>query len=491
MPAEPTRTALFVVAIGVLVLLSALSSRASGRLGVPLALVFLVIGMAAGSDGIGGIPFEDYALTFRLGTIALALILFDGGLHTETSSVRLAVRPAAVLATFGVVLTAVVVALCAWLLGEPRAEALLLGAIVASTDAAAVFSVLRGSGIQLQRRVGVTLELESGLNDPMAIILTFAITEAVVTGEPLRWTLALDVALQLVVGAAFGLVTGVLGALLLSRVRLIAGGLYPAVTLALALLAFGGATLLSGSGFLAVYLAGLALGAREDLPYRNAVLRVHDAAAWLSQIGMFLLLGLLVSPTRLVDVAGLGLALGLLLAVFARPVAVLLCLLPFRYPWREQLYISWVGLRGAVPIILATYPVMAGAPFAERVFDLVFFVVVVNALVPGSTVAKVTEKLGLRSEAPPPAPAVLDINSTQRLSGRVLAFFIDRASAAAGARIDELPLPPGASIMVVVRGNQLLPARGAVVLQPGDHIYVISRPEDEGLVHLLLGRREA
>ena len=488
--AEPLPTAFLLTLCGVLLALSVLFSRASGRFGIPVALLFLGVGMAAGSDGPGGIEFSDYGLAFRLGTVALVLILFDGGLNTPLSSIRTAIRPAAVLATVGVVMTAAVAGLAAHLLFDfAWQQALLLGAIVSSTDAAAVFSVLRGSGLQLKRRVGTTLELESGLNDPMAVILTTAMTLSLASGSEPGWEWVWGAVMQMGVGAGLGLGLGWAGRLLLKRLRLRAAGLYPVMTLALAMLAFGVPTLLHGSGFLAVYIVGIALG-NEAIRYRTGLLRVHDALAWLSQVGMFLVLGLLVFPGAVLEVAWEGLGMGLVLAFVARPLAVLLCLLPFRFPPREILYTGWVGLRGAVPIILATFPVLSDAPGAREIFNIVFFIVVVNGLVPGATVPWVTRKLGLAANVPEPPPAVLEIASTQLLNGELSAFYIGSASAVAGERISDLPFPPGSAAMLLVRGQELVAPRGDTVFQTGDHVYVFCHSEDLPLLRLLFGQQE-
>ena len=489
-PSEPAGIALLLTTCGILLAVSVLFSRASQRIGVPIALLFLLVGMLAGSEGIGGIEFSDYRFAFRMGSLALTLILFDGGLNTPMEAVRRYWAPSGVLATVGVVLTAVLVAVPAHLWGLDWPEALLLGAVVSSTDAAAVFAVLRGSGLQLKRRVGVTLEIESGINDPVAVILTTTLTFNLLAGERFQGLeLILEMAVQLTGGAAVGLALGYLARLILPRLQLPTGGLYPAFTLAVALLAFGVATLVHGSGFLSVYLAGLMLG-NGPLPYRTGLLRVHDALAWLAQIGMFLLLGLLVFPSRLPEVASLGLGVALLLACLIRPVVVALCLAPFRYPWIEVLFTGWVGLRGAVPIVLATYPVLAGAPGAERIFDLVFFIVVVNAIVPGGTVAWVTRKLGLHAPEPPAPPAVLAIESRFPLKGELMSFYIDDALVVQGLRLDELDLPEGASVALIVRGNELVPSRGGSTLEPGDHVYIIASAEDRAFIQLMFGRPE-
>ncbi len=487
---EPAATALLLATCGLLLGASVLLSRASQRIGVPIALLFLLVGMLAGGEGIGRIAFDDYGLAFRLGSLALSLILFDGGLNTPLREVRSAWAPAGLLATVGVALTGALMAALARLWGLSWPEALLLGAVVSSTDAASVFAVLRGSGLSLKRRVGVTLEVESGLNDPVAVILTTALSYNLLhPGVMQGWRVGADVLLQLALGAAAGWAIGMAGRHLLGRLRLVSGGLYPAFTLALALLAFGVATLIHGSGFLSVYLAGLVLG-NGPLPYRPALLRVHDALAWLAQIGMFLVLGLLVFPSRLAAVAAPGVGLALLLAVVVRPLVAAACLAPFRYGWRESLYIGWVGLRGAVPVVLATFPVLLAAPGAERLFHLVFFIVVANALVPGATVSWVTRRLGLQAAQTPAPQAVLAIESRQQLRGDLLSFYVDEALVVAGVPLEELDFPEGSSVMLVVRGDQLLPAKGSTVLQPGDHVYIVAQPEDRGLIQLMFGRPE-
>ncbi|HET9466490.1 MAG TPA: potassium/proton antiporter [Gemmatimonadales bacterium] len=487
---EPQATALLLATCGLLLGVSVLFSRATQRFGVPIALLFLGVGMLAGSEGIGGIDFSDYRFAFRIGVLALALILFDGGLNTPLNAVRRAAGPAGVLATAGVAATATLLAVGAHFLGLSWQAALLLGAVVSSTDAAAVFAVLRGSGLQLKRRVSVTLEVESGINDPVAVILTTVLTQNILTpGSAEGWRIPLEIVVQMAVGAAVGAAVGYGGRYLLSRLALSAGGLYPVMTLALGLVAFGVATLSHGSGFLAVYLAGLLLG-NGPLPYRTGLLRVHDALAWLSQVGMFLILGLLVFPSRLLDVAAVGLAIALLLAFVVRPIVVWLCLLPFRYPPREVLYIGWVGLRGAVPIVLATFPVLAGAPGAERLFDLVFFIVVVNALVQGGSVAWLTQKLGLQSKEPPAPQAVLAIESRQPLQGELMSFYIDEALVVVGVPLEDLPLPERSAVALIIRGSSLVPPKPGTVLQPGDHVHVIAPPEERAFIQLMFGRPE-
>jgi cell volume regulation protein A len=486
-PVEPLPTALAIAATGVLLAVSVLASRTSGRAGVPVALLFLLVGILAGSAA--GIRFDDHRLAFRAGTVALVLILFDGGLSTPVASIRRVLAPAATLATAGVAVTALIGALGARALGLSWPQAAVFGAVVSSTDAAAVFSVLRSARIQLRRRVAHVLEIESGINDPTAVILTLGFTAALAEGRAPGWELAGETVLQLAVGLAVGWAAGRAGRFVLLRARLAAGGLYPVLTLAIAFVSFGAATLLYGSGFLAVYAAAVVLG-NGPLPYRTGLVRVHDAMAWFSQVAMFLVLGLLADPIRIRDIALPGLALALFLVFVARPTAVVPCLLPFRFSPREVAFIAWVGLRGAVPIILATYPVLAGVDGARHIFDLVFFVVVVSTLLQGAPIRWLARKLDLVTHDPPPPRAVLEIVSRDPLAGEVLPFYVEPASAVAGSAIADLPFPEGANVMLIVRGHDLVPPRGQTVLAPGDHVYVFARPEEKALVQLLFGRQE-
>jgi cell volume regulation protein A len=487
---EFTTSAVLLVVCGLLLVTSVVASRGAVRTGVPVALLFLGLGVLAGEDGLLGIEFADYSLAFRVGTLALVLILLDGGLNTSIASVRASLAPSIVLATFGVVATAALVALGGAALGLPLEQAVLLGAIVSSTDAATVFAVLRGSRVQLEKRVARTLELESGLNDPMAVILTVAAAEWALDGSSDLVRLAWSVPLQLVLGAVFGIAFGVGGRWMLQRLRASAGGLYAVATMGIALLAFGFATLLQGSGFLAVYVAAMVVG-NGRIPYRASLLRIHDALAWLSQVTMFLVLGLLATPHRILDSLGTSVALALGLALVARPLAVALCLAPFRYPWRETAYISWVGLRGAVPIVLATVPVLAGVENAEDVFDIVMVVVVVNALIPGATIKHVTRLLGQQSDARPPPAAVLEIASTRMLDGEIVSYHIDSNVIVCDSPVSQIPFPEGASILLIVRGETLLAAKGSTVLQDGDHVYVFARDRDLAELSLFFGQPES
>jgi cell volume regulation protein A len=483
---EPVATAALLAAIGILLALAGLVSPVSGRFGVPALVTFLALGVLAGSEGIGGIPFDDYGLAFRLGSIALVLILFDGGLNTSPIVFRRAVRGAGLLATLAVLLTALVMAGFGMLLGLPLQLALLIGAVVSSTDAAAVFSILRNSGVRLERGTAATLEVESGLNDPMALFLTIVATEIALGTDAGLADFGLLFVVQLVVGVLVGGAIGFGGRAILRVVRLPAGGLYPVLTVALAFLAFGVTTLLEGSGFLAVYLAAVSLAA-APIPYKAGVRRVHDALAWLSQILMFVMLGLLVFPSRLVPTTLHGLALAVALAFVARPLAVFAVLAPLRTPWREQVFIAWVGLRGAVPIVLATYPVLRGVTAGDQIFHLVFFVVLVNSLIPGASVAWLARRLGLGGPARRAATASVELVSLRELPGEFRWYLVSPASAVAEACVRDLALPEGCVVTLVVRGATVIAPRGSTTFLPGDEVCVFAIPSSRSLLDLLFG----
>jgi cell volume regulation protein A len=486
---EPLASALLFTTFAALVLASVVFSRLLERTGIPVGLIFLLIGILAGSEGLLGIDFEDYEFAFRIGTAALVLILFDGGLNTPMESVKRVWAPASLLATVGVVGVAAITAVGAHLFGLEWPQALLLGAIFSSTDAAAVFAALRASGISLRQRVGSTLEVESGLNDPMAVLLTITLTSVLAGGAvPSVGEAAILFVREFAVGGALGVIIGLGARHLLGLVRLRSLGLYPVVTLGIALLAFGIPVAAHGSGFLAVYVAGVVIG-NGPLPYRAGVIRTHDAMAWLSQIVMYLVFGLLVFPRQLPAGAAMGLALSLVLLV-ARPLVTAAILAPFRFNLREITYIGWVGLRGAVPMVLAIYPVLFNAPGAQMIFNVVFFLVLVNAFLPGATVAWSARQLDMDVEEPPRPHAVLEIESMLPLRGELLTFYVDEALAVTGVPLSDLPFPDGAAASLIIRGSDMIPPRGATTLEHGDYVYVFARPEDRGLILLMFGRPE-
>ncbi len=472
---EPSSTAAMIALFGVLLTICVLATRGLDRVGLPSPLLFLVVGMLGGSEGLGGLEFDKSDLAFRAGTVALVLILLDGGLNTRWSAVRSAAAPAGMLATVGVAATALIVAVGARLFGLPWGDALLVGAIVSSTDAAAVFGVLRGSGIRLDDKLQSTIEVESCANDPMAVILTLSAADALAVGS-FDLGLFVEIPLQLVIGTGVGLGCGYLFRFLINTVRLTATGMYPVLIVAAALAAFGASTLVYGSGFLAVFLTAVVLG-NGHLPFADGLRRVHDSIAWLSQVLMFLMLGLLVFPSRLLPEAAVGIGIGLVLGLVARPVATFVCLGWFRWPAREIALVSWTGLRGAVPIVLATFPVMKGLPGADRIFHIVFFVVVVSAIVPGATIrfAALRSRLGRRVGA---RSGTLELQLAERAGRSIHEFTVDPASKACGTALRELRLPESVAVVLILRVGEPLAARGSTVIEAGDVLFVVSDESD-------------
>jgi cell volume regulation protein A len=460
-----------------LILLSIVASAASARLGAPLLLVFLVLGMLAGEDGPGGIRFNDVYTAQLVGSIALAIIIFDGGLRTRKGVFRVALWPAMSLATVGVVVTAGVIgALATWLLGLHWLQGLLIGAIVGSTDAAAVFSLLHTAGTELKQRVASTLEVESGSNDPMAIFLTMALVSVLAAG---RTTLEADILFEFVKQFSIGAITGWIGGRLvgglINRLKLVTA-LYPLLAAAGGVLVFALAAVLGGSGFLAIYIAGIVLG-NMPLQASQNILRVHDGLAWLSQITLFLMLGLLITPHELVPIAVPGLIVALALIFLARPIAVVVSLLPFHFPWREQVFVSWVGLRGAVPIILAIFPMTAGVDNAGVYFNIAFFVVFVSLVVQGWTIAPAARLLGLEIPPTPEPMQRLNLDIPGHLEREIATYSVMPDCIAANRTVRELRLPDESHITAVVRGDAVITFEPDLRLQPGDLVYVFTDPD--------------
>lgn len=467
---------------GILLLLGIASNKFSSRMGVPVLFVFLLVGMLAGSEGVGGIEFENYTLAHAIGTIALCLILFDGGIRTSYQSIQAAWKPASVLATLGVVITALITGLAAsWILNLSILEGLLLGGIVGSTDASVVFSVLRGGGVNIRPRLANTLEVESGSNDPMAIFLTIGVIQVLTGAMPIGPALMVLFLQQLVLGTIVGIAVGWGGAWILKNIHLDAAGLYPVMATALALFSFGSADALGGSGFLAVYLSGIVIGNRRPVFYRG-ILLFQDAVAWICQILMFIALGILSFPSRLVEVAIPALLISAVLIFVARPLAVLLCAAPFRFSRGEFVFLSWVGLKGAVPITLATFPMLAGVSGASTIFDVVFFVVLVSALVQGWTLPVLARYLKLEVPSRSPPPVTLEITSLRDVDGDIVGYFVDEDCRAANRKIKDLALPEGVVIALIVRDEQVIPPQGRSVLQSGDHVIVVLRLEVRAVV---------
>ncbi len=466
-----------VIGAAVVLFVGVLVSKISDRFGVPVLLLFLILGMLAGSEGLGGIHFDDPDLAQSVGVVALALILFSGGISTDWKGARPVAKYSWPLATIGVLLTAVILGLFASvLLGLPLREGLLLGSIVSSTDAAAVFAVLRSKGVRLKGSLKPLLELESGSNDPMALLLTVGMIQLITQPDlPLTSLLSMFL-LQMILGAIMGYIMGRLIILIINKVNLGYEGLYPVLSLSLALLLFGLTNAIGGSGLLAVYLAGIVLGNGEFI-HKRSLERFHDGLAWLMQIVLFATLGLFVFPTRLVPIAGKSLLISFWLMFVARPVSVLAVLAPSKMAWRERLLIAWVGLRGAAPIILATFPLIAGLPEGDLIFHVIFFIVVTSVLLQGTSIPLVAKWLGLAAPLTAQRLYPIEYSPTLGFQGEMGELYVSDSSQAVGEAIAELGLPEDFLVVLLARGDDFLIPYGDLCLQAGDTLLVLSGPD--------------
>lgn len=476
----------YLLVVGVLLIASLVVSRLGGRLGIPGLLLFLGVGMVAGSDGLG-IQFHDYALAQTLGIVALCFILFQGGLDTSWAHTRPVVRRGLSLATVGVLVTAGVMATFVHLaFGWPWLTAWLLGAVVSSTDASAVFSVLKERALGLKGDVAPLLEFESGGNDPMAVFLTVGLLELI--GHPGMGVLEIVPLFlrEMLLGALLGVLLGRAALWLLNRLQLQFEGLYSVLSLALALTIFSGTAVLGGSGFLAIYIAGVILG-NADFIHKRSLISFHDGLSWLMQVAMFLTLGLLVNPRELLPTAGLALACALMLVFVARPLSVYLSLARARMPLNEKSMVAWVGLRGAVPIVLATFPLLAGVPEAQTLFNIVFFIVLTSVLLQGTTLGLVARWLGVRQALPLRTAYPITYTPTGQGKGGMVEVDVRGGSEADGARIVDLHLPPEALVILIHRAGEFLIPKGATELQAGDSVLVLAQAGDLGDVRHKLG----
>jgi len=456
----------------VLVMAGILSSLLALRFGAPLLLVFLFIGVLAGDSGPGRIEFDDVRTTYLVGSVALALILFDGGLRTRFATIRAVLAPSMVLATIGVLLTAAITAPAAkYALDLNWTEALLVGAVIASTDAAAVFLLVHAQGLRLRPRVGATLEAESGSNDPFAVFLTLMLVEFISVGHSTPGHVLMELLQEAVLGAIIGVFGGRVMVIALNRVALPQGLHAPFVTTT-ALVIFGAAQLAHASGFLAVYLAGIIVGNRPTRAH-NSVVAFLDAATWLAQIVMFVLLGLLVSPHRLGATIGPAVIVALVLMLVARPIAVFLCLAPFRFNWREKVFIAWTGLRGAVAIFLASIPMLVGLTKAYLYFDVAFVVVIISLLLQGWTLGVAARRLHVALPRTERGPRRVELDLPGQLEQELVGYSVRPRSLFFRRGL----IPSWSKPTLVIRNENILTPAEAEPIAPGDYIYLLAPPE--------------
>lgn len=463
----------------ILLFISIIAGKTSYKFGVPTLLLFLAIGMLAGSDGIGGIRFEDPKLAQFIGIISLNFILFSGGLDTNWNSVKPILWEGLSMSTLGVLLTALCLGTFVWLITDFTVyESLLLGSIVSSTDAAAVFSILRSKSLALKSNLRPTLELESGSNDPMAYVLTIAFLSLVVNQDQSVYSIIPLFFRQMFLGGVAGYFFGRLSKYIINKIRLDFEGLYPVLVISLMFITFSATDAIGGNGFLAIYICAVFLG-NQDLIHKKTILKMYDGLAWLMQIVLFLTLGLLVFPTHIFPVVGIGLLISVFLILVARPLSVFISLAPFKMKTRRKLYISWVGLRGAVPIVFATYPLLAGIEKADMIFNIVFFISVTSVLVQGTTLTTVAHWLhvALPEKVKPLGPTDAFLSELPKTTMKE--FEISPAADVVGKKIVDLGFPPNAIIAMIKRGEKYLTPNGATVIEARDKLIVLSTSEEE------------
>lgn len=463
--------------VSILLLISVLAGKAINRLGVPTLIFFLVVGILAGSEGIGGIYFDNAELAQFIGIVALNFILFSGGLDTHWQSIRPVLWKGIALSTIGVLMTALAVGtFMHFVFGFTLAEGLLLGSIVSATDAAAVFSILRSKGIGLKGYLRPVLELESGSNDPMAYFLTISLTTIVATGEANIASLVPHFFKEFLVGGAMGYLMGRGSVWLINNIGVKTEGLYPVLSLALALFTYSATHFVGGNGFLAIYLCALIMG-NSKMIHRRSLTKFYDGQAWLMQIILFLTLGLLVFPSKILPLIGTGLAISAFLIFIARPIGVFASLAFFRTNMRSRLFLSWVGLRGGVPIVFATYPLLEGIPKAELIFNLVFFISVTSVLLQGTTLGFVAKLLKVSVPARAKRRVGMDFEHTDNIKTELQELVLIAGSPAAGKKIVDLTLPATVNILAVKRQDVYIAPRGSTRLMENDVITVLAEDD--------------
>ncbi len=475
-----------------LLLISLVVGKASFRFGVPTLLLFLAVGMLAGVDGIGKIQFNDPKIAQFIGVVALNIILFSGGLDTDWKSVKPIWKQSAILSTFGVLVTALVLGFFVYYITDFTIyESLLMGSIVSSTDAAAVFSILRSRSIALKDNIRPTLEFESGSNDPMAYVLTVLFLGLVVNQDQNIYSIIPSFFQQMVLGGIMGFLFGYLSKYTINKINLGYDGLYPILVIALVFITFSVTESFGGNGFLAIYIAGVFIGNQEFIQ-KKSILKIYDGLAWLSQIVLFLTLGLLVTPSEIIPYLGIGMLVSIFLILVARPVAVFLSLLPFKMTINRRVYIAWVGLRGAVPIVFATYPLLAGIDKANMIFNIVFFISITSVIIQGTTISAFAKwfKVALPKEEKQITELdriTLDLPKTQFKKFRVAS-----EAYAVGKQIIDLSLPPSISIVIIRRDQDYIQAHGRTIIQEGDILTVLADSEEDfQIIQGQLNRKDA
>jgi cell volume regulation protein A len=475
----------------VLLVLSVIAGKTSFRLGVPTLILFVFIGMLAGSEGIGKINFDDPAVAQFIGIVALNFILFSGGLETRWEVIKPVFWHGLTLSTVGVFLTAVSVGIFVWAVTDfTFYEGLLLGAIVSSTDAAAVFSILRSKSLGLKKNIRAVLELESGSNDPMAYFLTIAVMGLIMSKEHSALNIIPLFIKQMVIGSAVGFITGRLGKELVNRISLDFEGLYPVMVIALMFFTFSFTNFIGGNGFLAVYFSAVYLG-NQYLIHKKTIMQVFDGLAWLMQIVLFLTLGLLVFPSQIIPVLGVGLLVSAFLIFIARPLSVFVSLMPYRLKLKTITFISWIGLRGAVPIVFATFPLLAGIEKSQMIFNLVFFISLTSVLLQGTTLGLVAKWLHVAVPGKAKQKTPLDIELSDTMKSELTEIEIDERSPAVGKRILDLGFPRAALIAIIKRKGIFITPNGSTIIEPNDKLVIIAEnSESLSLVHKCLDYQE-
>jgi cell volume regulation protein A len=458
----------------VLLFISLFAGKTSFKVGVPVLILFISIGMLAGSEGLGGIYFDNPKTAQFIGIVALNFILFSGGLDTDWKLIKPVFWHGVSLSTFGVILTAFAVGLFVWAITDFTIyEGLLLGSIVSSTDSAAVFSILRAKSLALKGNLRPTLELESGSNDPMAYILTIVFTGLVVSQDATILGIIPMFLTQLVLGALIGLIFGKISTWVINHIRLDYEGLYIVLVIAIMFFTFSFTDFVGGNGFLAVYLSSVFLG-NQDLIHKKKILKSFDSFAWLMQIILFLTLGLLVFPSQIIPVFGIGLLISVFLIVVARPLSVFISLAPFKVDIRNRWFLSWVGLRGAVPIVFATYPLLAGAKQANMIFDIVFFVSITSVLIQGTTLSKVAGWLKLTLPESMKKRTKTDMELSDSIKSLLTEIQIPGNSPVVGKKIVQLGLPQTTLISFILRNNKYITPSGSTTIEANDTLFVLS-----------------